>query len=239
MIFTCHQFICHKFIHLCIFITHLFHTQKKHNHEKDYKKYVQREFQKAVRRQCFNLLCCKYSVFYIFPYAEMRSWLMSIHCDLRLCYKQVVACHRHLASCVGGSTDSPHLRQELRQTRERAQKLTLSCRQHLTSRLRDKGLPEAERKDAELLWVAFSSSLELFYADMCKVFNMGNNFSLANTCALVQTGMQGGHKREKCTDLSICIWLCISDSLLSCLQMCYYVAYNLSISSSKVKTRDT
>lgn len=111
-----------------------------------------------------------------------------------LCCAQVVACHRHLASCVGGSTDSPQLRQELRQTRERAHTLAVSCRQYLTPRLRDKALPEAERKDAELLWVAFSSSLELFHADLCKVFNMGNNFSLANTCALVQTGLQGENK---------------------------------------------
>ncbi|KAL2085636.1 hypothetical protein ACEWY4_018956 [Coilia grayii] len=119
------------------------------------------------------------------------------------CLVKVVACHRHLASCVGGSTDGPDLRQELRKTRERGLELTLSCRQHLTTRLRDKALPEAERKDAELLWVAFSSSLELLHADMCKVFKMGNNFSLANTCALVQTGMQGDTKEVAARALSL------------------------------------
>ncbi|XP_053486162.1 regulator of G-protein signaling 9-binding protein [Ictalurus furcatus] len=105
---------------------------------------------------------------------------------------KVVACYRHLASCVGGCTDSRSLRRELQQTRERAQTLTLSCRNHLTTRLRDKTLPEEERKVTELQWVAFSSCLELFYADMCKVYHMGNCFSVANNSATVQTGMQGG-----------------------------------------------
>ncbi|XP_060778920.1 regulator of G-protein signaling 9-binding protein [Neoarius graeffei] len=104
---------------------------------------------------------------------------------------KVVACYRHLASCVGGCTDSTSLRRELQQTRERAQTLTLSCRNHLTARLRDKTLPEEERKMTELQWVAFSSCLELFYADMCKVYHMGNCFSVANNSATVQTGMQG------------------------------------------------
>lgn len=43
----------------------------------------------------------------------------------------------------------------------------------------------------ELLWVAFSCSLELLHVDMCKVFNMGDVFSLANTQNLVKTGLQG------------------------------------------------
>ncbi|KAL6490361.1 hypothetical protein MHYP_G00007060 [Metynnis hypsauchen] len=105
---------------------------------------------------------------------------------------KVVACYRHLASCIGSSTDSASLRQELRQTRERAQKLALSCRNHLTARLRDKTLSEEERKETELQWVAFSSCLELFHADMCKVYHIGNCFSVAKKSAMVQTGTQGG-----------------------------------------------
>lgn len=46
----------------------------------------------------------------------------------------------------------------------------------------------------ELLWVAFSCSLELLHVDMCKVFNMGDIFSLANTQNLVKTGLQGNSK---------------------------------------------
>jgi len=104
---------------------------------------------------------------------------------------QVVACYRHLASCVGGCTDSLQLREELRQTREKAQTLSESICGQLTSQLRNKRLPEGQRKEMELLWVAFSSSLELLHVDMCKVFNVAEIFSLANTDSLVQTGLQG------------------------------------------------
>ncbi|XP_035375798.1 regulator of G-protein signaling 9-binding protein isoform X1 [Electrophorus electricus] len=65
-----------------------------------------------------------------------------------------------------------------------------SCRDHLTARLRDRSLPDQERREAELQWVAFSSCLELFHADMCKVYHMGNTFSVANYSYMVWTGMQ-------------------------------------------------
>uniref|UniRef100_A0A8C4NSQ3 Regulator of G protein signaling 9 binding protein n=1 Tax=Dicentrarchus labrax TaxID=13489 RepID=A0A8C4NSQ3_DICLA len=121
-----------------------------------------------------------------------------------LCYSLlllVVACYRHLASCVGGCTDSLQLRDELRQTREKAQKLAMAICQHLTLHLRDKSLPEEQRKEMELLWVAFSSSLELLHLDMCKVFNMSDIFSLANTDALVQTGLQGSEVAARALSL--------------------------------------
>ncbi|XP_036374472.1 regulator of G-protein signaling 9-binding protein B-like [Megalops cyprinoides] len=103
---------------------------------------------------------------------------------------KVVACYRHLSSCVGGCTDGTSLRDELRRTRERAQELAVANRQCLTARLRDKTIGEEERRETELLWVAFSSSLEMLHADMCKVFHVGKNFPLSKT-ALVQTGIQG------------------------------------------------
>ncbi|XP_020501008.1 regulator of G-protein signaling 9-binding protein [Labrus bergylta] len=105
---------------------------------------------------------------------------------------KVVACYRHLASCVGSCTDSLQLRDELRQTREKAQKLAVDICSHLTSHLRNKSLPEEQRKEMELLWVAFSSSLELLHLDMCKVLNMGDTFCLADAKTLVKTGLQGG-----------------------------------------------
>lgn len=108
------------------------------------------------------------------------------------CLIKVVACHRHLASCLGTCTDSLQLRDELRQTRERALKLAVSICQHLTKQLRDKSLPQDQRKHHELLWVGFSSSLELLHVDMCKVFNMVDMFKLDNKNSLVQTGLQGG-----------------------------------------------
>lgn len=107
------------------------------------------------------------------------------------CPLQVVACYRQLASCVGGCTDSLKLWEELRRTREKAQDLAAAACLHLTSRLRDKSLPPEERKEAELLWVAFSCSLELFHLDMCKVFNIGDVFSVADARSLVKTGLQG------------------------------------------------
>ncbi|XP_034021330.1 regulator of G-protein signaling 9-binding protein [Thalassophryne amazonica] len=116
---------------------------------------------------------------------------------------KVVACYRHLALCVGTCTDSLQLRDELRQTREKAQNLASAICLHLTSYLRDKSLPEQQRKEMELLWVAFSSSLELLHADMRKVFNMGDVFSLANSAALVQTGIQGGGSEVAARALSL------------------------------------
>ncbi|XP_066536418.1 regulator of G-protein signaling 9-binding protein [Hoplias malabaricus] len=116
---------------------------------------------------------------------------------------KVVACYRHMASCLGGSTDNTSLRQELRQTRERAQNLAVSCRNHLTARLRDKSLSQHERKETELQWVAFSSCLELFHADMCKVYHMGNCFSVAKHSAMVQTGLQGGATEVAARALSL------------------------------------
>ncbi|XP_010884126.1 regulator of G-protein signaling 9-binding protein [Esox lucius] len=116
---------------------------------------------------------------------------------------KVVACYRHLASCVGGCTDNLHLRCELQQTRERAHKLAVACRHHLTARLRDKTLPPEERQEMERLWVAFTSSLELLHVDMCKVLNMGSNFSLVNTSALVKTGIQGETREVAARALSL------------------------------------
>ncbi|XP_053716559.1 regulator of G-protein signaling 9-binding protein [Synchiropus splendidus] len=105
---------------------------------------------------------------------------------------KVVACYRQLASCVGGSTDSLQLRDELRQTREKAQTLAVSICHHLTRHLRDRNLPSEQRKEMELLWVTFSSCLELHHVDMCKVLKMSELFALANAAALVKTGVEGG-----------------------------------------------
>ncbi|KAM9827079.1 regulator of G-protein signaling 9-binding protein [Neosynchiropus ocellatus] len=116
---------------------------------------------------------------------------------------KVVACYRQLASCVGGSTDSLQLRDELRQTREKAQELAVSICHHLTRRLRDKNLPSEQRTEMELLWVTFSSCLELHHVDMCKVLKASELFSLANTAALVKTGVEGGGGEVAARALSV------------------------------------
>lgn len=116
---------------------------------------------------------------------------------------KVVACHRHLASCVGSCTDSLQLRDELRQTRERALKLSISICHRLTTTLRDKSLPQEQRRDSELLWVSFASSLELLHLDMCKVFKMADMFTIANNSSLVLTGLQGGGTEVAARALSL------------------------------------
>ncbi|XP_076840960.1 regulator of G-protein signaling 9-binding protein [Brachyhypopomus gauderio] len=105
---------------------------------------------------------------------------------------KVVACYRHLASCMGSSTDCARLRYKLQQTCKCGQTLLQFCHDHLTARLRDRSLPNQERREAELQWVVFSSCLELFHTDMCKVYHMGHSFSMTNSSSRVQTGMQGG-----------------------------------------------
>ncbi|XP_075069198.1 regulator of G-protein signaling 9-binding protein B-like [Mixophyes fleayi] len=105
---------------------------------------------------------------------------------------KVVACYRHLALSVGGSSDSKCLRDELRRTRERAQKLALSNRNKLTTALRDKQLDKEHRQELERLWVQFSCCLEIFHTDMCKVFELGLAVPLSPSHQpAIQTGATG------------------------------------------------
>lgn len=105
---------------------------------------------------------------------------------------KVVACYRHLAISVGGSSDSKHLRDELRRTREKAQELAVSNRNVITAALRDKQLSKEDRKVLERLWVQFSSCLEILYNDMCKVFDLGLAVPLSATHQpAMQTGYSG------------------------------------------------
>ncbi|XP_044151655.1 regulator of G-protein signaling 9-binding protein B-like [Bufo gargarizans] len=106
---------------------------------------------------------------------------------------KVVACYRHLAITVGGSSDSKHLRDELRRTRERAQELAVSNRNVITAALRDKQLNKEDRRVLEHLWVQFSSCLELLHNDMCRVFDLGLAAPLSSTHQpAIQTGATGG-----------------------------------------------
>ncbi|XP_068093024.1 regulator of G-protein signaling 9-binding protein B-like [Hyperolius riggenbachi] len=105
---------------------------------------------------------------------------------------KVVACYRHLAVSVGGSSDSKRLRVELRRTREKAQELAMSNRNKLTTALRDKQLTKVDRAELERLWVQFSSCLEIFHNDMCKVYELGMSASTStNHQSAIQTGATG------------------------------------------------
>ncbi|XP_078541935.1 regulator of G-protein signaling 9-binding protein B-like [Lissotriton helveticus] len=105
---------------------------------------------------------------------------------------KVVACYRHLATSVGGSSDSFKLRDELRRTREKAQEVAISNRNKLTAALKNKQLAKEDRIELERLWVEFSSCVELLHNDMCKIFEVGQVAPLSTARnPLIQTGMTG------------------------------------------------
>ncbi|XP_029443003.1 regulator of G-protein signaling 9-binding protein B-like [Rhinatrema bivittatum] len=111
---------------------------------------------------------------------------------LVMALNKVIACYRHLATSVGGSSDSRQLRNELKWTREKVLELAGSNRNKLTTTLRDKQLAKEERAELECLWVLFSSCLELFHADMCKVFELRQAAPLDNSRqSIIQTGLTG------------------------------------------------
>ncbi|XP_067853554.1 regulator of G-protein signaling 9-binding protein [Heptranchias perlo] len=117
---------------------------------------------------------------------------------------KVTGCYKHLASGVGGSSDSTDLRDELRRTREKTQDLAVLIRNKLTAVLRDKNLSREERVEMERLWVLFSSNLETFQVDMCKVLELVQNFPLSGTeRPLIQTGLSGGTSEVAARALSV------------------------------------
>ncbi|GCB78831.1 regulator of G-protein signaling 9-binding protein-like [Scyliorhinus torazame] len=117
---------------------------------------------------------------------------------------KVTGCYKHLAIGVGGSSDCSNLRDELRRTRERSQDLAGVIRNKLTAVLRDKNLSREERAEMERLWVIFSSNLESFQVDMCKVLELGQGFPLsAAEKPLIQTGVSGGTSEVAARALSV------------------------------------
>ncbi|XP_078391435.1 regulator of G-protein signaling 9-binding protein B-like [Cetorhinus maximus] len=117
---------------------------------------------------------------------------------------KVTGCYKHLAIGVGGSSDCTSLRDELRKTREKTQDLAVVIRNKLTAVLRDKNLSKEERDEMERLWVIFSSNLETFQMDMCKVLELGQGFPLSGTeKPLIQTGMSGGTSEVAARALSV------------------------------------
>lgn len=106
---------------------------------------------------------------------------------------KVTACYRHLVCTLGGTSDSPKLREELKKTRRKAQQLAVANRNQLTAALRDQTVSKEERVEFERLWVVFSTCLELLELDMRKALELGREFPLhVPEKHLVQTGMSGG-----------------------------------------------
>ncbi|XP_074084154.1 regulator of G-protein signaling 9-binding protein [Macrotis lagotis] len=105
---------------------------------------------------------------------------------------RVTACYRHLVLSLGGSADSQNLRQELRQTRQKAHDLALANRSRLTAALRDRGLAKEDKAEFERLWVGFSTSLEILESDMRRALELGLEFPLnVPRRPLIQTGLAG------------------------------------------------
>ncbi|XP_003416381.1 regulator of G-protein signaling 9-binding protein [Loxodonta africana] len=103
---------------------------------------------------------------------------------------KATARYHHLMLTVGGSADSQNLREELRNTRQKAQELAGATRVRLTAVLRDRGLGAEGRAEFERLWVAFSGCLDLLEADMRRALALGAAFRLhAPRWPLVRTGV--------------------------------------------------
>ncbi|MGH0116283.1 UNVERIFIED_CONTAM: hypothetical protein FKN15_003463 [Acipenser sinensis] len=106
---------------------------------------------------------------------------------------KVTACYRHLVVTVGGTSDSQHLREELKKTRKKAQELAVANRNKLTTLLRDKTTSKEDRAEYERLWVIFSTCVDFLEVDMKKTLEIGQEFPLnVPKRYLIQSGMSGG-----------------------------------------------
>uniref|UniRef100_A0A8C8S593 Uncharacterized protein n=1 Tax=Pelusios castaneus TaxID=367368 RepID=A0A8C8S593_9SAUR len=114
---------------------------------------------------------------------------------------RVIAWHRQLVLQLGGTADSPQLREELQERRTEAHEGT-------DARLRQTGLrqpltsPE-ERQELERLWVLFLSAVELFHQDLCRAQYLCQLFPLRGpgvqrlSTGLTGKATDGGHKTRR------------------------------------------
>ncbi|XP_068938926.1 regulator of G-protein signaling 9-binding protein [Petaurus breviceps papuanus] len=106
---------------------------------------------------------------------------------------RVTACYRHMVLSVGGTADSQNLREELKQTRQKAHDLAVANRNKLTAALKDKNVSKEDKAEFERLWVIFSTCLEILETDMKRALELGLEFPLnVPKRHLIQTGMSGG-----------------------------------------------
>ncbi|XP_043946504.1 regulator of G-protein signaling 9-binding protein-like [Protopterus annectens] len=105
---------------------------------------------------------------------------------------KVTAFYRHLVACVGSSSDSNKLRDDLEQIRRKVYELSTGLQTKLALLLTDKSLKEDERTELERLWVIFQSTMELFQQDLGKTHNLTTLFPLnVRKTYLVNTGVAG------------------------------------------------
>uniref|UniRef100_A0A8C3DI83 Uncharacterized protein n=1 Tax=Corvus moneduloides TaxID=1196302 RepID=A0A8C3DI83_CORMO len=104
---------------------------------------------------------------------------------------KATAGHRQLVLQLGGSSDSPRLREE-RRRRSAEHAYPTGLRQVLLAGLRRAPASPLERQELERLWVLFLSALELFLQDLYRAQHLCQLFSTqGGGVAPLRTGLGG------------------------------------------------
>ncbi|KAM6053562.1 regulator of G-protein signaling 9-binding protein-like [Chlamydotis macqueenii] len=105
---------------------------------------------------------------------------------------KATAGHRQLVLQLGGSADSPRLREERRRRSAEARELSTGLRHALLAGLRQAPVSPEEQRELERLWVLFLSALELFLQDLRRAHHLCQLFSAqGGGAALLRTGLGG------------------------------------------------
>ncbi|XP_064321677.1 regulator of G-protein signaling 9-binding protein-like [Phalacrocorax carbo] len=91
---------------------------------------------------------------------------------------KATAGHRQLVLQLGGSADSPWLREERYRRSAEARELSAGLRSALLAGLRQAPASPEEQRELERLWVLFLSALELFLQDLCQAHHLCQLFSV-------------------------------------------------------------
>ncbi|XP_039936293.1 regulator of G-protein signaling 9-binding protein-like [Hirundo rustica] len=103
---------------------------------------------------------------------------------------KATARHRQLVLQLGGSGDSPRLREERCRRSAEACELSMGLRRVLLAGLRQVPASPLERQELERLWVLFLSALELFLQDLYRAQHLCQLFSLqGGGVAPLRTGL--------------------------------------------------
>ncbi|XP_065501933.1 regulator of G-protein signaling 9-binding protein-like [Caloenas nicobarica] len=105
---------------------------------------------------------------------------------------KATAGHRQLVLQLGGSTDSPQLREERRRSSAEVRELSAGLQQALLGGLRQAVVSPEEQRELERLWVLFLCALELFLQDLCCAQRLCQLFSAQRGgVAPLRTGLGG------------------------------------------------
>uniref|UniRef100_A0A8C3R5U8 Regulator of G-protein signaling 9-binding protein n=1 Tax=Cyanoderma ruficeps TaxID=181631 RepID=A0A8C3R5U8_9PASS len=102
---------------------------------------------------------------------------------------KATAGHRQLVLQLGGSGDSPRLREERCRRSAEACELSMGLRRVLLAGLRQAPASPLERQELERLWVLFLSTLELFLQDLYRAQHLCQLFSMQGGVAPLCTGL--------------------------------------------------